>query len=275
MLALMGCQQHRSSVPCLQPASFFVVYLIINLSKESVDSRIKFAVSIFRIDLFDHMEGIGIDGVLRTSSYTYQLMGPQVWMLLFDFRSERKKDRLCRTSSYKVVFNACRALPSSVTQWIISLGIPYDRSPRMVFAERFLQKKSNPVLAAANVLAAPNVCGLLLTFLAGCQLSDPNIHFILSSSPPHLIHVVLYLLSSLGWAQSHKPERHWLVTECQKLAVDRKFRIDFVRGDVHCFPNAQRTSVIVNVSPSFVLIDGSLVTISRMSANNNDDATND
>ncbi|KAH9819014.1 hypothetical protein DFH28DRAFT_957331 [Melampsora americana] len=170
--------------------------------------------------------GLGPYIPFRNHSFLAYL-GPQVWMLLLDCRSERKKDQVCTSKTYEIVFNACRALPSSVTHLIFLLGIPIAY-PRMVFAERFLQKKSNPVLKAANV------CGLLPgfynTFNADPELlDDMNDHWC---------------------AQSHKQERNWLVTECQKLAVDRKFRIAFLSGDVHCAAVGRFLSMKGSLNPA-------------------------
>ncbi|EGF97815.1 uncharacterized protein MELLADRAFT_84227 [Melampsora larici-populina 98AG31] len=44
-------------------------------------------------------------------------------MLLLDCTPERKKDQVCSSRSYKVVFNACCALPSNVTHLLFLLGI--------------------------------------------------------------------------------------------------------------------------------------------------------
>ncbi|KAG0146474.1 hypothetical protein CROQUDRAFT_44351 [Cronartium quercuum f. sp. fusiforme G11] len=138
-------------------------------------------------------------------------LGPQVWILLLDCRSERKKDQVCSKETYQVVLDACRALPASVTHLIFLLGIPIAY-PRMVFAERVLEKKNSPVFKAAKA------CGLLPGFYNNFN-ADPEL---LDDMNDH-------------WcAQSHKKERNWLVVECQKLAVTNRLRIAFLSGDVHC-----------------------------------------
>lgn len=67
--------------------------------------------------------GMGPYIPFRTHSFlTY--LGPQVSMLLLDCRAERKKDRICSSRTYEIVFGACRELPPSVTHLIVLIGIP-------------------------------------------------------------------------------------------------------------------------------------------------------
>ena len=82
----------------------------------------------------------------------------------------------------------------------------------MSFLEHFLDMKYNPL----NVLARHNAMGLggmVNKFNQSSELLDD--------------------LNDHWCANTHKPERNWLVLELQKLALEMHVRITFLSGDVH------------------------------------------
>lgn len=82
----------------------------------------------------------------------------------------------------------------------------------MSFLEHFLGFKYNPV----NILARRGMLGLggmVNKFDQASELLDD--------------------LNDHWCANVHKPERNWLVLECQKLALEMHVRVTFLSGDVH------------------------------------------
>jgi hypothetical protein len=82
----------------------------------------------------------------------------------------------------------------------------------MSFLEHFLDLRWNPV----NILARHNALGLggmVNKFNQASELLDD--------------------LNDHWCANTHKPERNWLVLECQKLALEMHARVSFLSGDVH------------------------------------------
>ena len=61
-----------------------------------------------------------------------------------DCRAERKKNQICSPATYANVFNALRALPPTVTQLVMLLGVPIAY-PRMGLGETILESKFNPM----------------------------------------------------------------------------------------------------------------------------------
>ncbi|PLW51523.1 hypothetical protein PCASD_00292 [Puccinia coronata f. sp. avenae] len=155
----------------------------------------------------------GVGPYIRSRNHSIlSYLGPRVWMLLLDCRSERMKDQVCSPDTYRIVFDACRQrIPAGVFHLIIQLGIPIVY-PRMVFAEKILENPDRLLFKAIRKLGV--IPGFYNNFNADPELlDDMNDHWC---------------------AQSHKQERNWLILECQKLALTLKLRISFLSGDVHC-----------------------------------------
>lgn len=70
-------------------------------------------------------------------------LGPNTYMCLLDCRCERKVDQICSQESYDIIFKALRALPSTVHQVILLLGVPIAY-PRMVLAESIMESRWMP-----------------------------------------------------------------------------------------------------------------------------------
>ncbi|KAI8451737.1 hypothetical protein BY996DRAFT_4585506 [Phakopsora pachyrhizi] len=51
-------------------------------------------------------------------------LGPKVWILLLDCRSERMKERVCSPETYGFIFEECKSLPGKVKHLIVLVGIP-------------------------------------------------------------------------------------------------------------------------------------------------------
>ncbi|KEI40569.1 uncharacterized protein L969DRAFT_15927 [Mixia osmundae IAM 14324] len=139
-------------------------------------------------------------------------LGPDVALLSLDCRAERRKDRICTAETYAMVFDQLRKLPNSVSQVVILLGVPI-LYPRMVFAEKFLASKFNPLVALSRAKML-GLASFTNKFNADAELLDD--------------------LSDHYCATPHKPERNWLIGELTKIARERKLRITFLSGDVHC-----------------------------------------
>ncbi|KAA1077859.1 hypothetical protein PGT21_022299 [Puccinia graminis f. sp. tritici] len=139
-------------------------------------------------------------------------LGPQVWILLLDCRSERMKNQVCSPNTYRIVLEACRLrIPTGVFHLVVQLGIPIVY-PRMVFAEKILENPDRLVFKAIRKLGV--IPGFYNNFNADPELlDDMNDHWC---------------------AQSHKEERNWFILKCQTLALELKIRITFLSGDVHC-----------------------------------------
>jgi len=137
-------------------------------------------------------------------------LGPKVAMLALDCRAERKLTRIVTPETYAKTFAEVRKY-KGIEQLVILLGVPIAY-PRMSFLEHFLDLKYNPL----NVLARHNAMGLggmVNKFDQSSELLDD--------------------LNDHWCANTHKPERNWLVLECQKLALEMHARITFLSGDVH------------------------------------------
>ena len=71
-------------------------------------------------------------------------LGPKVYMLGLDCRAERKLDQMCSKQTWDIVFSVLRHLPQEVEQIVWLIGVPL-LYPRMVFAEKFLEWRANPL----------------------------------------------------------------------------------------------------------------------------------
>ena len=76
-------------------------------------------------------------------------LGPKVYILLLDCRTERKKAQICSAVTYERCFAAIRALPAEVDHLIFLLGVPIAY-PRMGAIETVLESKWNPMALAGK-----------------------------------------------------------------------------------------------------------------------------
>lgn len=139
-------------------------------------------------------------------------LGPKVYMLLLDCRAERKKGQICSKLTYERCFDAMRRLPAGVEHVVLLLGVPIAY-PRMTLMENALESKLNP-LTILGKSGAFGLGGFVNKFNKDAELLDD--------------------LNDHWCASTHKHERNWFVKECQKLALERHFRITYLSGDVHC-----------------------------------------
>ncbi|TIC72570.1 hypothetical protein E3Q00_03843 [Wallemia mellicola] len=156
---------------------------------------------------------IGGDGVYVPfpTHNTLTYLGPKVYMLGLDCRAERKLDQMCSKTTWDIVFSAIRKLPEEVEQLVWLIGVPL-LYPRMVFAEKFLEWKGNPL---THIGRHPwlGLNGFVNKFNKDAELLDD--------------------LNDHWCAKHHKKERNWFIEECQKLALECNLRISFLSGDVH------------------------------------------
>jgi hypothetical protein len=139
-------------------------------------------------------------------------MGPSVAMCMVDCRAERRLDQICTEDTYDTLFALLNNLPPSTEQLIMLLGVPIVY-PRMSIAENILSSKFNPLNLVAKV--TPNhLAGYTNKFDQNVELLDD--------------------LNDHWCAKPHKRERNALVLRLQELALDKKLRVIFLSGDVHC-----------------------------------------
>ncbi|KAL0947072.1 hypothetical protein HGRIS_013213 [Hohenbuehelia grisea] len=139
-------------------------------------------------------------------------LGPTVSILLLDCRAERKKDQVCSQIQYQKVFERLMQLPPNVEHLVVQLGVPIAY-PRMVFLEKALSSKLNPLVALGRN-GSLGLSGFVNKFNAEAELLDD--------------------LNDHWTADSHKSERNWFIEQLQILAQRKRVRISFVSGDVHC-----------------------------------------
>ncbi|KAL4399767.1 hypothetical protein ACI68E_002676 [Malassezia pachydermatis] len=135
-------------------------------------------------------------------------LGPKQHMLLLDCRAQRKLNQICTQQTYDRCREAMEAMPKSVKHLIVQLGVPISY-PRMVFLEKMLASKYNPVV---NLVKA---CMPAFTNNFNGQvelLDDLNDHWC---------------------AHGHKHERNRLVEQTQKFSQQNRVRVSFISGDVH------------------------------------------
>ncbi|KAJ8700313.1 hypothetical protein PTI98_003354 [Pleurotus ostreatus] len=155
----------------------------------------------------------GVGPYISLPSHSFlAYLGPQTYILMLDCRAERKKDQVCSELEYQKVFGRLRQLPRGVEHLIVQLGIPIAY-PRMVFLEKALGSKFNPLVALGRN-GSLGLSGFVNKFNAEAELLDD--------------------LNDHWTAESHKKERNWLVQQLQVFALEKKIRITFVSGDVHC-----------------------------------------
>ncbi|KAG8704747.1 hypothetical protein FRC08_002055 [Ceratobasidium sp. 394] len=194
----------------------------------TIGSRGYFFFLLFQCFIVDEVDGtnpnpgmhtnrsmiIGGDGpwIPAPSHSLLTYMGPKTRMLLLDCRAERRKDLVCSQTTYNRVFWHLNQLPVGVEHLIIQLGIPIAY-PRMNFLETALESKFNPL----TTLAQKGSLGL--SNFVNKFNKDPEL---------------LDDLSDHWTAKSHKKERNWFVERVQDYARNRRIRVTFLSGDVHC-----------------------------------------
>ncbi|GAA5830312.1 hypothetical protein JCM11251_001303 [Rhodosporidiobolus azoricus] len=142
-------------------------------------------------------------------------LGPKQYILMVDWRSERRFNQLASKVTYERCAAAVRALPPGVQHLVVLLGVPIAY-PRMTALEAILESKYNPMSLLAKANLMPSAVN---KFNAEAELKDD--------------------LADHPCAADHKEERNWLIEEVQKWAVDKKLRITFMSGDVHATANSK------------------------------------
>ncbi|GAA5845717.1 hypothetical protein JCM9279_006083 [Rhodotorula babjevae] len=142
-------------------------------------------------------------------------LGPKMYLLMIDWRSERRFDQLASKVTYERTEKAVYALPQGVEHLIVLLGVPIAY-PRMVALENILESKFNPMSVLAKMKLMPSAVN---KFNAEAELKDD--------------------LADHPCAGDHKKERNWLIERYQKMAVDKHLRVTFCSGDVHATANSK------------------------------------
>ncbi|KAF9197488.1 hypothetical protein BGZ49_002047, partial [Haplosporangium sp. Z 27] len=135
-------------------------------------------------------------------------LGPSASLLVLDARSERTKNVICSDSTYDLAFTKIyEEIPQGTRHLLVQLGVPIAY-PRLVFAE--------------NLMGS---VGTVLGSISGAK----NVVNKLNGEPE-----LLDDLNDHWTAKSHKVERNKFITRLQNFANDRKIRVTFLSGDVHC-----------------------------------------
>ncbi|KAM0751564.1 hypothetical protein T439DRAFT_324749 [Meredithblackwellia eburnea MCA 4105] len=138
-------------------------------------------------------------------------LGPKVYILLLDTRSERKRNQICSRETYDRVFAAIKGLPQEVEHLVVLLGVPIAY-PRMTALETVMESKLNPLTMLAKK-GALGLGGFVNKFNKDVELLDDMIDH---------------------WcAAPHKQERNWFIEQLQQIQLDQRLRISFLSGDVH------------------------------------------
>lgn len=172
-------------------------------------------------------------------------LGPNTYMALFDCRAERKIDQVCSKESYDLMFSAMRALPATVHQVVLLLGVPIAY-PRMVLAETIMESKWLPTSLLQKTGGLTNKSALFarpfITYKLTWTSADLTVRWNFSTTWYVFLSCRNINEADPGddrqrdhWcAGPHKAERNKFVVDCSKLAKERSFRITFLSGDVHC-----------------------------------------
>ncbi|BGP37930.1 hypothetical protein JCM10450v2_001867 [Rhodotorula kratochvilovae] len=142
-------------------------------------------------------------------------LGPKMYIVMVDWRSERRYDQLASKTTYERIERAIDALPPGVEHLVVLLGVPIAY-PRMVAIENILESKFNPMSILAKVKLMPSAVN---KFNAEAELKDD--------------------LADHPCAGDHKKERNWLIERFQKIALDKHVRVTFCSGDVHATANSK------------------------------------
>ncbi|KAI8594900.1 hypothetical protein EDD21DRAFT_392626, partial [Dissophora ornata] len=135
-------------------------------------------------------------------------MGPSASLLVLDARSERTKNTICSEQTYNLAFDKMyREIPQGTRHLLVQLGVPIAY-PRLVFAENLMGSVGSVL---GSITGAKNVVNKL-------------------NGEPELLDD----LNDHWTAKSHKAERNKFLVRLQNFANDRKIRVTFISGDVHC-----------------------------------------
>ncbi|KAK3804811.1 MAG: hypothetical protein JOS17DRAFT_693125 [Linnemannia elongata] len=135
-------------------------------------------------------------------------LGPSTSMLVLDARSERTKNVVCSDQTYDLAFTKMyNEIPQGTRHLLVQIGVPIAY-PRLVFAE--------------------NLMGSVGSVLGGLA-SAKNVVNKINGEPE-----LLDDLNDHWTAKAHKQERNKFITRLQNFANDRKIRVTFISGDVHC-----------------------------------------
>ncbi|KAK3845010.1 MAG: hypothetical protein J3R72DRAFT_436723 [Linnemannia gamsii] len=135
-------------------------------------------------------------------------LGPSTSVLVLDARSERTKNVVCSDQTYEVAFSKMyNEIPQGTRHLLVQLGVPIAY-PRLVFAENLMGSVGNVL---GNLTGAKSVVNKI-------------------NGEPELLDD----LNDHWTAKAHKQERNRFITRLQNFANDRKIRVTFISGDVHC-----------------------------------------
>lgn len=145
-------------------------------------------------------------------------LGPSTSLLVLDARSERTKMMVCSEQTYDLAFaKMYNEIPHGTGHLLVQLGVPIAY-PRLVFAESLMGSVGNVL---GNIAGAKGVVNKL-------------------NGEPELLDD----LNDHWTAKTHKAERNKFLTRLQNFANDRKIRVTFISGDVHCAGMGRFTSKI-------------------------------
>lgn len=145
-------------------------------------------------------------------------LGPSTSLLVLDARSERTKMMVCSEQTYDLAFaKMYHEIPHGTGHLLVQLGVPIAY-PRLVFAESLMGSVGNVL---GNIAGAKGVVNKL-------------------NGEPELLDD----LNDHWTAKTHKAERNKFLTRLQNFANDRKIRVTFISGDVHCAGMGRFTSKI-------------------------------
>ncbi|KAF9900892.1 hypothetical protein EC991_006750 [Linnemannia zychae] len=135
-------------------------------------------------------------------------LGPSTSVLVLDARSERTKNVVCSDQTYDLAFaKMYNEIPQGTRHLLVQLGVPIAY-PRLVFAENLMGSVGNVL---GNLTGAKSVVNKI-------------------NGEPELLDD----LNDHWTAKAHKQERNKFITRLQNFANDRKIRVTFISGDVHC-----------------------------------------
>ncbi|KAG0356165.1 hypothetical protein BGZ54_000820 [Gamsiella multidivaricata] len=135
-------------------------------------------------------------------------LGPSTTILALDARSERTKHVVCSDQTYDLAFSKMyQEIPQGTRHLLVQLGVPIAY-PRLVFAENLMGSVGSIL---GNIASAKGVVNKL-------------------NGEPELLDD----LNDHWTAKAHKAERNKFITRLQGFANDRKIRVTFISGDVHC-----------------------------------------
>ncbi|KAF9184136.1 hypothetical protein BGZ51_003533 [Haplosporangium sp. Z 767] len=135
-------------------------------------------------------------------------LGPSTSILVLDARSERTKNLVCSDQTYDIAFaKMYQEIPQGTMHLLVQIGVPIAY-PRLVFAE--------------------NLMGSVGSVLGNVALAKSAVNKL--NGEPELLDD----LNDHWTAKAHKQERNRFITRLQNFANDRRIRVTFISGDVHC-----------------------------------------